>query len=118
MAQKSATVDDYIGSFPPEVGDVLARVRQAIGRGVPDAEETISYGIPAFTLGGRHVVYFAGWRNHISVYPVPGGDERFERLIAPFRSGKGTLRFPLREPIPYELIERIASLLATRHAAR
>jgi uncharacterized protein YdhG (YjbR/CyaY superfamily) len=116
MREKPTSVDAYIGSYPPEVQPILHEVRRTIRRAIPDAEEAISYGIPTFTLGGRYVVYFAGWKGHVSIYPVPGGDEAFEREIAPYRSGKGTLRFPLGRPIPYELIARLARLLAAGRA--
>lgn len=78
---------------------------------MPTADETISYGIPTFTIGGRYLVYFAGWKHHISVHPVPAGDAAFQRKIEPYVAGKGTLTFPLGEPIPYDLIGRVAALL-------
>ncbi len=78
---------------------------------MPEGEETISYQIPTVKLHGKYVVYFSGWKNHISVYPLPSGDEAFERDIAPYKSGKGTAKFPLSKPIPYDLIERMAVLL-------
>lgn len=111
MASTPATVDGYIGSFPADVQVILREVRSRIRIALPDAEETISYGIPTFRVGGRYLVYFAGWKHHISVYPVPAGDATFEREIEPFRAGKGTLKFTLAEPMPYELIERVAALL-------
>jgi uncharacterized protein YdhG (YjbR/CyaY superfamily) len=104
-----ATVDDYIASFPPETRTILENVRRAMRKAAPGTEETISYDIPTFTLDGRYVIYFAGWKQHISIYPIPEGDEALARDIAPYRHGKGTLRFPLKEPIPYELIERLAA---------
>jgi uncharacterized protein YdhG (YjbR/CyaY superfamily) len=111
VAATPATIDDYIETFPPDVQAILREVRRRIRSTVPTADETISYGIPTFTLGGRYLVYFAGWKHHISVYPVPTGDATFEREIDPFRAGKGTLKFPLDKPIPYELIERATALL-------
>lgn len=71
MREKPATVDEYIGSFPPEVQHILHEVRRTIRRAIPDAEEAISYGIPTVTLEGRYVAYFAGWKGHVSVYPYP-----------------------------------------------
>jgi uncharacterized protein YdhG (YjbR/CyaY superfamily) len=111
VAVTPATIDDYIDTFPAHVQAILQEVRRRMGSVVPTAEETISYGIPTFTLDGRYLVYFAGWKHHISVYPVPTGDATFEREIEPYRAGKGTLKFPLAEPIPYDLIERVAALL-------
>ncbi len=105
--------DQYIASFPAEVQAVLQEIRHRIRAAVPGAAETISYRIPAVTLNGRPLIYFAAWRHHISVYPVPGGDAAFRRDIEPYRHGKGTVRFPLSQPVPYHLIERMAALLAT-----
>ncbi|HKZ66036.1 MAG TPA: DUF1801 domain-containing protein, partial [Chitinophagaceae bacterium] len=74
---------------------------------VPDAEETISYAIPAFNLNKTYLVYFAGYKNHISLYPAPTGNETFEKEIAAYKSGKGTLQFPLDKPLPLSLITKI-----------
>ena len=78
---------------------------------------TISYDMPTLTLHGRSVVHFAGWKGHVSVYPLPSGDAEFEAAVAPYRSGASTARFPLSEPVPYDLVARIAELLARRHGA-
>jgi uncharacterized protein YdhG (YjbR/CyaY superfamily) len=119
MAEKFETVDGYIASFPDDVQKVLRKVRATIRKAVPKAEEKISYQIPTFALDGRYLVYFAGWKNHISVYPLPEADEAFERELAPYKSGKGTVKFPLNKPIPYDLIGRLAALLAEqRRSAR
>jgi uncharacterized protein YdhG (YjbR/CyaY superfamily) len=107
---KPATVDEYIGTFPADVQPILERVRQAILRAVPTARETISYQIPTFTLDGARLLYFAGWKHHISLYPAPRGDESFEHQLGPYRSAKSTVRFPLSRPVPYDLIEQIARL--------
>ncbi|WP_216853374.1 iron chaperone [Phytoactinopolyspora halotolerans] len=110
----SSTIDEYIGSFPDDVQDVLREVRSTIRTALPDAAEKISYQIPTFTLNGRNVVHFAAWTHHISVYPLPAGDEAFQRELAPYVAGKGTAKFPLDKPIPYDLIGRLAAHLATR----
>ncbi len=112
-----STVDEYIGSFPPDVQTVLEHVRAAIRGAAPGTEERISYGIPAFTLDDRYVVYFSGWKRHVAVYPIPAADPELERDIAPYRAGKGTLRFPLDRPMPLELIGRIAARLVERRQA-
>jgi uncharacterized protein YdhG (YjbR/CyaY superfamily) len=109
-----ASIDDYIASFPPEVRPTLEAVRQTIRRAAPGADETISYGIPTFTLDGRYIAYFAGWKRHISLYPIPDVDEDMDRELAPYRAGKGSLRFPLVEPIPHRLIERVVALLVSQ----
>ena len=118
MAQHFDSVDEYIAQFPAEVQDVLQEVRRRCREAVPDSGEMISYGIPTVTLGGKYVVYFAGWAHHISVYPVPSGDDAFQADIAPFRAGKGTLKFPLGKPVPYGLIGRTVALLAEERRAR
>jgi uncharacterized protein YdhG (YjbR/CyaY superfamily) len=112
VAEQFATMDQYIGSFPEDVQVILEEVRRRIQNVAPEAGETISYQIPTMTLGGRHLVYFAAWKHHISVYPVPAVvDESFEQELAPYRAGRGTVRFPLNKPIPYGLIERLVALL-------
>jgi uncharacterized protein YdhG (YjbR/CyaY superfamily) len=117
MAEHFETVDHYIASQPGEVQAILHEIRRRALAAVPGAGEIISYGIPTITLNSRYVVYFAAWKHHISVYPVPHGDEEFEREIAPYRAAKGTLKFPLGKPMPYELIAKVASLLAERQEA-
>ena len=103
-----ATVDGYIDSFPVDVKTILRKVRQTIRNAVPIAGETITYQIPTITLGGTALLYFAGWKHHISLYPVPRGDEAFEQQAEPYRSAKSTLKFPLSQPIPYDVIEQVA----------
>jgi uncharacterized protein YdhG (YjbR/CyaY superfamily) len=99
-----ATIDEYIAGFPPDVRRMLQQVRATIHEAVPDAEETISYGIPTF----KHVLAFAGWKKHVSVYPAPMGVPQFAKAVAKYGSGRGTLQFPLDEPIPLGLIARLA----------
>jgi uncharacterized protein YdhG (YjbR/CyaY superfamily) len=111
LANQYSTVDAYVSSFPEDVQTVLQEVRRTIRKAVPAAEETISYQMPTITLGGRHLVYFAGWKRHVSLYPIPAGDEAFERDVAPYRAAKGTVRFPLGKPIPHDLIARMVALL-------
>ena len=110
-------IDDYIATFAPAVQSLLEQVRSAMHRAVPTAGEAISYRIPTLTLNGRSLVYFAGWKDHLSIYPVPAGDEAFQKEVARYHTGKGTLHFAYRDPIPYDLIERLASLLAQQRAA-
>ena len=99
-------IDEYIATFPPDVQKILERIRQTIRNVAPDAQETISYRMPAFMQQGV-VVYFAAFKNHIGLYPPVSGDESIARAIAPYAGEKGNLRFPLSQPIPYTLIERI-----------
>ena len=117
MTEQFATIDDYIGSFPADVQAVLQEVRRRIRAAVPESGETMSYQIPTMTLQGKRLVYFAGWKHHISVYPVPAADQTLERVLAPYRASKGTLRFQLDQPIPYDLIERSVVALAQQRDA-
>jgi uncharacterized protein YdhG (YjbR/CyaY superfamily) len=115
---KFATVDEYIASFPDEVRPILESVRATMRAAAPGTEEAISYGIPTFTLHGRYVAYFSGWKEHLSVYPVPAGDEALTRELAPYREGAGTLRFPYGKPVPLELIGRVTNALMADNKAR
>ncbi len=114
MAKQAATVDEYIGSCPGDVQEIMREIRRRVHAAMPGAGEVISYGIPAVTLGGKQLIYFGAWKTHISVYPVPAGDAALQRDIAPYLAGKGTLRFGLGKPVPYELIERVAAALAAQ----
>lgn len=105
------TIDDYISTFPADIQAILENVRQSIQKAAPEATETMSYGIPTFDLNGKHLVFFAGWKQHISLYPLPAGDEAFQQEIAHYKRAKGTLQFPLDKPIPYDLVEQIVTLL-------
>ena len=104
---KFSSIDEYIATFPPDVQVILEELRATIRAAVPDAKETISYNIPTFTLNGTYLIYFAGWKKHISLYPIPVGSEAFNKEIAKYADGKGTLKFPLDKPIPLKLIGRI-----------
>ena len=105
------TIDEYIGTFPEDVQPILEKVRQAIHTAAPDAVETISYGMPTFDLNGKHLVFFSGWKRHISLYPTPAGDEAFQQKIAPYKKARSTLQFPLKQPVPYDLVEQVVTLL-------
>ena len=111
MADRFETVDEYIESFPPAVQVILEEVRRVIRAAAPGTEEIISYQIPTITLEGKYLVYFAGWKRHVSIYPIHALDEALESEVAGFRSGKDTVQFPLNDEIPYELIGRIVGAL-------
>jgi uncharacterized protein YdhG (YjbR/CyaY superfamily) len=113
MARTDFTsVDDYISTHPAEMQTVLRRVRGAIRAAMPDAEETISYHIPAFRLHGGPAIYFAAWKNHYSLYPAtPGSVAALKTDLARYIRNK-TIRFPLAEPVPVALIKRIAAMRA------
>jgi uncharacterized protein YdhG (YjbR/CyaY superfamily) len=107
------TVDEYIAAHPEDVQAILKRVRSTIRKAVPGAEESISYKIPTYKLNGGPVLYFAGWKQHYSLYPVTEElVEEFKDELAPYEINKGTVRFPLSQPVPVKLIERIAKLRA------
>jgi uncharacterized protein YdhG (YjbR/CyaY superfamily) len=103
------SIDEYIASFSPEVQAILERIRVTIRQAAPDAQETISYKMPAFTLDGI-LVYFAAFKKHIGFYPPVRGDAELRKVVSVGAGEKGNLRFPLDEPIPYGLIKRIVKL--------
>jgi uncharacterized protein YdhG (YjbR/CyaY superfamily) len=105
--QPAESIDQYIAEFPPETKRLLEELRALIRKAVPEATETISYAIPTFDLNGKHLVHFAGWSEHISFYPVPNGIESLDQELEPYKSGKGTARFPLGKPLPRDLIRRL-----------
>jgi len=101
------SIDEYIATFPQEVQKILEEIRATIKDAAPDAKEKISYQMAAFELSDKDLIYFAGWKKHISLYPVPAGDEAFEKKISKYVAGKGTLKFPLDKPLPMKLISKI-----------
>jgi len=117
VRQTPATIDEYMRGFPPDVRATLRRIRSTIRRAAPHAEETISYGIPAFRQN-RTLVYFAAFQKHVGLYPPVSGDEALKKALAPYAGEKGSLRFPLDRPIPYGLIGRIVRLRAKQDSAR
>jgi uncharacterized protein YdhG (YjbR/CyaY superfamily) len=113
------SVDEYIASHTEAVQRVLKRVRSAVRKAVPGAEEMLSYKIPTYKLNGRPVLYFAAWKQHYSVYPSNTHlVAAFKDELAPYEVSKGTIRFPLSEPVPVKLIESIARFRAKEVAAR
>ncbi|HSN61790.1 MAG TPA: DUF1801 domain-containing protein, partial [Ferruginibacter sp.] len=104
---KPTTIDDYISGFPKETQIVLKKIRMAIKKLVPNAEETISYAIPTFKLNGHYLIYFAAFNNHIGFYATPTGHEKFQEALSKYKQGKGSVQFPLDKPMPYDLIKQI-----------
>ncbi|WP_433159806.1 iron chaperone [Kribbella sp. CA-247076] len=115
---KFTSVDEYIASFPADVREVLEEVRRTVRAVVPDAGEKISYQIPTITLGGKYLLYFSAWKEHLSIYPIPPVDEELAAALEPYRSGKGTLKFPLNNPIPYNLITRLTEAFVTERGGQ
>ena len=102
------SIGEYISEFPPETQKLLEEVRATIKAAAPDATETISYAIPTFDLNGHHLVFFAGYEKHIGFYPVTGAVKyAFESDLKPYKQGKGSVQFPLDQPMPTDLIRRI-----------
>jgi uncharacterized protein YdhG (YjbR/CyaY superfamily) len=106
MPAKNMT--DYIATFPKDVQIILEEIRKIIKIAAPEAEETINYGIPTFKLKGN-LVHFAAFKKHIGFYPTPSGIEAFKDELADYELSKGTVKFPLDNPIPYDLIKRITA---------
>ncbi|MCI0579973.1 MAG: DUF1801 domain-containing protein [Chloroflexi bacterium] len=111
-------IDEYIASFPNDVQEILEKIRMTIRDAAPDAEETISYRMPTFTLKGSYLVYFAAYKKHIGFYPAPIGNAEFKEEMAVYESGKGTLKFPLDKPIPFDLISKIVQFRVRENLAR
>jgi uncharacterized protein YdhG (YjbR/CyaY superfamily) len=111
----SELIDDYISGFSPEIQVILKKLRVVIKNAAPDSIEKISYKMPAFWLNGN-LVYFAAFKNHIGFYPTLSGMEKFENEIQEYKSGKGTLQFPLGKPLPYDLISRIVKFRVAENA--
>ncbi len=97
----------YIKSFPTEVQEMLSDIRALIKHKVPDVVESISYGIPAYKIYGKPLIYFAAFKNHIGLYATPQGHEQFKKELSIYKQGKGSVQFPLNKPMPMDLIERI-----------
>ena len=99
-------IDEYIAGYPADVQDILEKIRMTIRKAAPQAEEIINYGIPTFTLNGN-LVHFAAFKNHIGFYPTPSGIDKFKEELSAYESAKGSVQFPLDQPIPYGLIGKI-----------
>lgn len=116
---KPKDIDEYIAGFPEVTQKHLEQIRATIKKTVPDAVEAISYGIPSFNLNGHYLVYFAGYKKHIGVYPVPGSNKEFEKDFAPYyTSGKGTIQFPLDKPMPLGLIKKIVKFRVKKNSEK
>jgi uncharacterized protein YdhG (YjbR/CyaY superfamily) len=104
--QRYSTIDEYIRIFPPDIQNILEQIREIIHEIVPEAEETIKYGIPTFTLNGN-LVHFGAYQSHIGFYPTPSAIEAFEKELFPYEHSKGTIRFPIDKPVPFDLLRRM-----------
>ena len=104
--EQAKNIDEYIAGFAPDVQAILQKIRLTIRDAAPDAQETINYAIPTFTLNGN-LVHFAAFDKHIGFYPAPSGMERFKQELSGYKSAKGSVQFPLDQPMPYALISKI-----------
>jgi len=111
-------IDEYIAGFPNGVREILEKIRMTIRKAAPDAEETISYKMPTFNLKGHYLVYFAAYKNHIGFYAAPRGNAEFKEELSVYEAGKGTLKFPLDKPIPFDLISKIVKFRVKENLAK
>lgn len=110
-------VDEYIAMFPKAVQERLIMMRQIIKKQAPEAEEKISYGMPAYHLNGP-LVYFAGYAKHIGFYATPSGHEKFKKALSVYKQGKGSVQFPLEEALPVKLVEDIVKFRIKENATK
>jgi uncharacterized protein YdhG (YjbR/CyaY superfamily) len=110
-------IDEYIASFPNDVQEILEKIRMTIRKAAPDAEETINYQIPTFTLKGN-LVHFAAFKEHIGFYPTPTGIDKFKKELSVYEGAKGSVKFPLDQPIPFDLIGKIVKFRVKENLAR
>lgn len=101
------TIDEYINTFSQDIQTELQKFREVIRKVTPQASEAIKYGMPTFMLKGKNLVHFAAWRDHIGFYPAPSGIDAFKKDLEKYRTGKGTIDFPLDKPIPYDLVIKV-----------
>jgi len=107
MKNAYKNIDEYINNFPKETQELLGQIRMTIRQVAPEAEESISYGMPAFKTNGKPLVYFAAFKNHIGFYATPTGHKEFADELSKYKQGKGSVQFPLDKSMPFDLIERI-----------
>ena len=111
-------MDEYIGSFPLETQKILQEIRRIIKKAAPEAEESISYGMPAYKLNKKPLVYFAAFKNHIGFYATPTGHEAFAKELSQYKQGKGSVQFPINKPMPLDLIEKIVKFRVEENLKR
>jgi uncharacterized protein YdhG (YjbR/CyaY superfamily) len=111
---KAKNIDEYIAGFPEDIQQILEELRATIKKAAPGAEETISYGIPAFKLNGM-LVWFAAFKNHIGFYPTPTGIEAFKKELSVYNEGKGSVQFPIDKPLPLNLVTKMVKYRAKKN---
>jgi uncharacterized protein YdhG (YjbR/CyaY superfamily) len=110
VPQQFATIEEYIDSLPMVVRPVVESLRETVRVAAPDAVEAISYQMPCFKWRGKYLIHFGAWKHHIGVYPIPAGPPAFDKKVAPYLAGKGTVRFLLRDPIPHDIVRAMVKL--------
>lgn len=117
-SSKPTTIDEYINSYPENVQNILQNMRSTMQKALPDATETMSYGMPTFNLNGHHLVYFSAWKDHIGVYPLYTEGGELKELLAPYHKEKNSIHIPYTEPFPYEVIEKFAQFRVKEEAGK
>ena len=112
---KPKNIDEYLVNFPEPTRHILEEIRATIKAAAPEASEHIAYGMPAYKLNGRPLVYFAGYKGHIGFYATPSGHAEFSKALSKYKQGKGSVQFPLDEPMPLDLISRIVKFRVQEH---
>jgi uncharacterized protein YdhG (YjbR/CyaY superfamily) len=116
--RRFATIDEFIRTFPEDVQRILEKIRKTIQKAAPEAVEAISYQMPTFKIKARNLVHFAAFKNHIGFYPTPSGTKAFNKELSPYKGGKGSVRFPLDKPIPYDLVKKIVCFRMNEEQAK
>ena len=111
------TIDDYIAGYPKDIQTTLEKIRTAIRKAAPKAEETIKYGMPTFTLNGN-LIFFAAFKNHIGFYPIPQGIDAFKKELSIYKQGKGSVQFPIYKPMPLALISKIVKFRVKKNTKK
>ncbi|MCA9837323.1 MAG: DUF1801 domain-containing protein [Trueperaceae bacterium] len=112
------SVDEYIATFSPDTQELLQSIRDTVLKAAPEATEAISYQMPTFKLKGKNLVHFAAFKNHIGFYPTPNGIEEFKEELSQYKGAKGSVQFPLDQPIPYDLISRVVAFRVGENQTR
>lgn len=115
--EQTKNIDEYIAGFPETTQKILEQVRSTIKKAAPEAKEKINYGIPTFTLNGN-LVHFAAFKNHIGFYPTPSGIETFKKELSSYENAKGSVKFPIDDPIPFDLISEIVKFRVSENAKK
>jgi uncharacterized protein YdhG (YjbR/CyaY superfamily) len=112
------SIDAYIATFPNDIQEILIKIRKTILEKAPNAIESMSYGMPAYKTNGKPLVYFAGYKNHIGFYATPQGHTEFSKELSKYKSGKGSVQFPIDQPMPLDLIGRIVEFRVNENQSK